>query len=148
MGTGVRVFLIDDNDSLQRISMARLDRLLQFKPGESFPAYADKRVRCAMVFLDVHVRKVLGIKYTDYFLIPFDTKGRIDKKEWERGIRLGMELVPSGLKEQHPNSIIDARHRFIKRRYDHEFKWKPNRKVEEAIVAAAFSVNLPVGRWT
>jgi hypothetical protein len=138
VGTGVRLFLIDDNDSLQRISMVRLDGLLRFKPGESLPAYAGKRVRCAMVFLDVHRRKVLGIRYTDYFLIPFDAKGRIDKKAWEKGIRLAMELMPSGLKEQYPKSIIDARHRFIKRRYEHEFKWKPNRKVEEAIVAAIF----------
>ena len=138
MGTGVRVFLIDDNDSLQRISMVRLDGLLRFKPGESLPAHAGKRVRCAMVFLDVLRRKVLDIKHTDYFLIPFDAKGRIDKKAWEKGIRLAMELMPSGLKEQYPRSIIDARHRFIKRRYEHEFKWKPNRKVEEAIVAAIF----------
>jgi hypothetical protein len=30
MGIGCRVFLIDDNNSLQRISMARLERLLHF----------------------------------------------------------------------------------------------------------------------
>jgi len=37
MGIACRVFLVDDNDSLQKISMARLDRLLHFDRAESFP---------------------------------------------------------------------------------------------------------------
>ena len=51
MGMSVRVFLVDDNDSLQRIPMTRLDRLLHFDRRESLQQYAGKRVRCAMVFL-------------------------------------------------------------------------------------------------
>lgn len=137
MGTGIRVFLFDDNESLQRLSMARLDRLLRFEPDESLPQYAGKRIRCAMVILEVRGREVSGINHIDYFLIPFDAKGRVNKKEWERGIRLAMELMPSVLKQQHPKQVIDARHRFIKRRYDHEFKWRPSRKIEEKIVTSS-----------
>ena len=138
MGIGIRVFLVDDNDSLQRISMARLDRLLHFDRRESLPQYSGKRVRCAMVFLEVAGRQVLSISDANYFLLPFDDKGRIDKKEWEKGMRLGMELLPSLNDEQYPQQVIDAQHRFAKRRYEHEFKWKPSRKVEDAIVAAVF----------
>ena len=138
MGIECRVFLVDDNDSLQRISMARLDRLLHFDRRESLPQYAGKRVRCAMVFLEVAGRQVLAIRNIDYFLLSFDDKGRIDKKEWEKGMRLGMELLPSILDGEHPKQVINAQHRFAKRRYEHEFKWKPSRKVEEAIVAAIF----------
>ena len=139
MGVSVRVFLVDDNDSLQRISMARLDRLLHFDRRESVPQFAGNRVRCAMVFLEVAGRQVLAIRNIDHFLLSFDTKGRIDKKEWEKGMRLGMELLPSLHDEQYPQQVIDAQHRFAKRRYEHEFKWKPSRKVEEAIVTAVFS---------
>jgi hypothetical protein len=53
MGIGIRVFLIDDNDTLHRISMARLDRLLHFDRRESLHLYAGKRVRCAMVVVEV-----------------------------------------------------------------------------------------------
>ena len=139
MGIGCRVFLIDDNDSLQRISMARMNRLLHFDRSESLPQYGGKRIRTAMVFVEVAGRQVLSIRNIDYFLLHLDDKGRIDKKEWEKGMRLGMELLPSLHDEQYPQKVIDAQHRFAKRRYEHEFKWKPSRKVEEAIVAAAFS---------
>ena len=139
MGMGCRVFLIDDNDSLQRISMVRLTRLLRFDRGESLQQYAGKRVRCAMVFLEVAGRQVLSISNVDYFLLPFDDKGRIDKKEWEKAMRLGMDLLPPIPNEEHPNKVIHAQHRVAKRRYEHEFKWKPSRKLEDAIVAAVLS---------
>jgi len=139
MGIGCRVFLIDDNDSLQRISMVRLTRLLHLDRRERLQQYAGKRVRCAMAFLEVAGRQVLSIRNIDYFLIPFDAKGQINKKEWEKALRLGMELLPSILNEEHPKKVINAQHRFAKRRYEQEFKWKPSRKVEEAILAAILS---------
>ncbi len=138
MGIACRVFFVDDHDSLQRIPVARLDRLLHFDRRESLQPYAGKNVRCAMAFLEVAGRQVLFVRNIDYFLLPFDDKGRIDKKEWEKAMRLGMDLLPSILNEEHPKKVINAQHRFAKRRYEHEFKWKPSRKVEEAIMAAIF----------
>jgi hypothetical protein len=38
-------------------------------------------------------------------------------------------------KEHYLNQIIDARHRFMKRRNNHEFKWDPCRKVRAPIFA-------------
>ncbi|MBM4309258.1 MAG: hypothetical protein FJ123_21230 [Deltaproteobacteria bacterium] len=139
MGTGCRVFLVEDDDSIQRISMARVRRLLNFDRRESLPQYAGKRVRCAIVFVEVVRKQVLAIQDIQYSILTFDTKGRIDKKEWEKGMRLGMDLLPPFLKEQYPRQVIDAHHRFAKRRYEHEFKWKPSRKLDEAVVAAVFS---------
>jgi hypothetical protein len=83
-------------------------------------------------------RQAVSVRNIDYFLLPFDAKGQINKKEWEKALRLGMELLPSILNEEHPKKVINAQHRFAKRRYEHEFKWKPSRKVEDAIVAAIF----------
>ncbi len=139
MGIGCRVFLVDDNDSLQRISMARLERLIRFDRGESLPQHSGKRMRCAMVFLEVAGKQVLSIRNVDYFLLPFDDKGRINKKEWEKGMLLGMDLLPPLINEENPKQVINASHRFAKRRYEHEFKWKPSRKVEDTIVAAILS---------
>jgi hypothetical protein len=73
---------------------------------------------------------LFAIKNIDYFSLQFNDNGRIDKKEWEKELRLGMELLPSLRDEQYPHQVIDAQHRFAKRRYEHEFKWKPSRKVE------------------
>ena len=38
----------------------------------------------------------------------------------------------------HPEQVIDAQHRFMKRHYDYEFKWKLGRKIEERVVAGIF----------
>ena len=138
MGTGCRVFFLDDKDSLERIAMARLNRLLRFDQRESLPQYAGKRVRCAMVFVEVEGRQVLAIQNIQCSILTFDASGRLDKKEWERGMHLGMELFPPIQDEEYPKQVIDAHHRFAKRRYEHEFKWMPTRKVEAAIVAAIF----------
>ncbi len=105
MGMSVRVFLINDNDSLQRIPMTKLDRLLHFDRRESLQQYAGKRVRCAMAFSEVAGRRVLSIRNIDYFWLSFDDKGRIDKKEWEKGMRLGMELLHSILEGNIQNRL-------------------------------------------
>jgi len=91
-----------------------------------------------MVFVEVAGRRILTIKNIDYSLLTFDAKGRIDKKEWEKSMRLGMELFPSIPGEEYRKQVINAQHRFARRRYEHEFKWKSSRKVEQAIVAAIF----------
>jgi len=118
--------------------MVRLNRLLRFDPAERLPRYSGKRVRCAMVFVDVTGRKVLAIQSIQYSILTFDARGRLDRKEWERGMRLGIELFPPINVEEYPKQVINAQHRFAKRRYEHEFKWKPTRKVEASIVAAIF----------
>src|SRR4030042_3201738 len=97
MGLTCRVFIVDDNDSLQRLSMTRLDRLLRFDKRVTLPQHAGKRIRCAMAVLEVAGRQVLTIRHIDYFILPFDDKGRIDKEEWSRGVRLALELLPSVL---------------------------------------------------
>ena len=66
MGIGIRVFFVDDNDSLQRLPLARLERLLRFDRGESLSQHAGKCIQCAMVFLKVEGRLVLSIRDIDY----------------------------------------------------------------------------------
>ena len=139
MGMSSRLFLIDDNDSLKRFSVEQLGRLLRFDKRVTLPQYAGKRIRCAMAVLEVAGRQVQTIRQIDYFVLPFDDKGLIDKKEWTRGIRLALEILPSVIGGTHPRQVIDARDQFMKKRYDHEFKWKPSRKIEEEIVAAILS---------
>jgi len=140
VGMGSRLFLIDDDDSLQRLSVEKLGRLIRFDKGVALPQYAGKRIRCAMAVLEVTGRHVQTIRHIDYFVLPLDDKGRVDKEEWTRGVRLALELLPSIAEETHPKHAVDARHRFMKKRYDHEFKWRPSRNIEEEIVAGIFGL--------
>src|SRR5512137_579840 len=112
MGLSSRLFLIDHDDSLQRLSVEKLSRLIRFDKRVTLPQYAGKRIRCAMAVLEVAGRQVQTIRHIDYFMLPFDDKGRIDKKEWTRGVRLALEILPSVLGGKHPKQVIDARDRF------------------------------------
>ena len=136
-----RVFFIDDSDSVRSIPFALYERLIKGASSECLPEYAGKRVRCAVVWVEIAKRKPWRISDVDYILLPFNSKGRIDLSEWERKKKVGMELtaakinhfLSSMLRKKRKSNLIDAQHRFLKRRYDHEFKWKPNRRIEEAI---------------
>ena len=141
MGIGFRVFLINDDDSLQRLSVGHYGRLLHGEPKEQLPQYAGKRVRCAAVSLEVKKRKPQSIIRIDYDFLFFDAEGRIEKSEQEKEIRLAAELMSplSGIFEKESSrKIVDARSQFAKKRYEQEFKWSPSPEIEGAIMTAIF----------
>jgi hypothetical protein len=137
MGTGYRVFFFDENDNLRPLSMARYNRLRREDPGERLEEYARKRVRCALVILEVEGRKPVAITHIDYMIVPFDREGRLDSTELERSAKLAVQSLPPYMHDEEGH-IIDARSRFARKRYEREFKWKPTPDIQAAIVAAIF----------
>ena len=141
MGTGFRIFLVDDDDFLHRLPMARYQRLRRREPGESLPQYAGKRVRCAMVVLEVAGRNPISMSHIDYYMLIFDDEGYVDTAELEKEARLAVEILPPyiDIDEVQSERVIDARTHFAKRRYEHEFKWKPTPEIQAAIVSEIFN---------
>jgi hypothetical protein len=142
MGIGTRIFLIDENDSIHRISISRYNKMRNPDSGERFTQYAGKRMRSAMIFLEVENRKPLFVVRTEYYYLPFDNQGRVDRTELEKRIRLSLEIVPPIFEEQSPKKVLDAQSRFAKKRYKHEFQWTPNQEIETAIMTAIFGKNM------
>lgn len=138
MGTGSRVFFVGDDGRLKRIPVARYERLRRHEPDGPFPEYAGRRVRCAMVLLRVAGRVPLAIERIDYYWLPFDDEGFIDTSEQEKEARLAVEILPAIADKDRSDQVIDARSQFARRRYEHEFKWKPTPETQAAIVAAIF----------
>ena len=141
MGIGLRIYFLDDTDSLQRLSVARYERLMNRVPAEAIPQYAGKRMRCAMVSLEVEGRKPKSIIRIDYMIIPFDTEGRLDSTELMEEMRLVTEFAFSPLSildEEDNRKIVNARDVFAKKRHTQEYTWVPEPEVEEAIVTAIF----------
>jgi len=66
MGIGLRIFLVNDDDSLERLAVARYDRLLRRNLEERLPQYAGKRVRYALVAYEVENRKPVEILRIEY----------------------------------------------------------------------------------
>ena len=84
MGISLRIFLVKDNDFLQRLPLAQYDRLLQRDPNESLPQFAGKQVRYALVVLDLVNRRPVETLRIQYSLLSFDSGGRIDAAEGEK----------------------------------------------------------------
>jgi hypothetical protein len=138
MGLSLRLFLVSDDNSLQRLPLARYERLIRRDPREYFPQYAGKRVRYALVVVDLIDRKPVGIVHTQYFWLSFDSRGRIDRKAQEKEARLAMEILPPLPLEEDQRSVVNARHLFAKKRYHDDYTWRPAPEIEDAIVVAIF----------
>jgi len=138
MGIGLRVFFVNDDDSIQRLSLARYERLRRGDPGERLPQYGGRRVRYAMAILEVADRKPLEILRIQYSFLDFDSEGRIDTAEQEREGRLAMEMVPPVVTERQGPRVVDSRHKFAQKRYQDRYKWTPSPKIDAAIVEAIF----------
>jgi len=142
MGTGFRLFFVNDDDSLYRMPMARYERLLRLEPQERLPEYAGKRVRCVLVVLDVLGRTPLDIRHIDHFLLSLDAEGRIDPNAWDRETQLVGEMVDFHMGESRDAKVVDARAHFARKRYFREFKWIPTPRVKQNIITTIFGKEL------
>jgi hypothetical protein len=138
MGIGFRIFLIKDDDSLERVSLSRYQRLLRHDPTECFPEQAGKRIRYVLVMLEINQRKPVAIHRIQCSFLRFDSEGRLDIKAREREARMAVELFPPLPDQDQPVQLIDARHRFARKRYANEYLWEPTPEIESAIKEAIF----------
>jgi hypothetical protein len=138
MGLSLRIFLVNDDDSLKRLPLAKYRRMLRHKSRDFLQDYANKRVRYVMVVLDLLDREPVEILRIDYAFLKFDSKGRVDQSEKKKEARMAMESLSSMGEEQESEHLIDARHLFARKRYSDRYKWEPRLELEAKIVDAVF----------
>ncbi len=83
MGLSVRIFLVHDDDSIQRLALTRYERLLARDPKERLLQYAGRRFRYALAVVALVNRKPVEIMQIQYSYLSFDSEGRIDPAEQE-----------------------------------------------------------------
>ena len=138
MGITVWIFIVNDDDSIQRFPLARFERLIERDPNERLPQYAGKRVRYVEGAVELEQRKPVDILRILYLILPLDSEGRIDAAEQERGRRLGAEMMPPIAMDRDSKQVIEAGYRFAKKRFDNEYRWIPTPEIEAAILKAIF----------
>ena len=138
MGLGTRIFIVKEDDSLQRLSLKRYNRLIKGYPDEGLMQYAGRRIRYVLIVLEMINRKPAEILMTEYSFLTFDSKGRLDAGEREKAVRLAMETLEPIDPEPKPGKVIDMKHRFAKKRFDDRYLWKPSPEIETAIQRAVF----------
>ena len=138
MGLGTRIFIVRADDSLQRLTLKRYNRLIKGYPDEGLMQYAGKRIRYALIVLEMINRKPAEILMAEYSFLAFDSKGRLNAGEREKAARLAMDTLEPILPDKKPEQLIDAKHKFAKKRFDDRYIWKPTPDIETAIQRAIF----------
>jgi len=75
MGIGIRLFFFDDN-SVNRFSVAKFQRLWNGNVNEKIPQYAGKMIKYAMVIVETENRQPIKIIHWECSYIRIDSKGR------------------------------------------------------------------------
>ncbi|UCE55115.1 MAG: hypothetical protein JSV31_06660, partial [Desulfobacterales bacterium] len=138
MGLGTRIFIVKEDDSLKHLTLKRYNRLIKGHPNEGLMQYAGKRIRYALIVLEMINRKPVEILMTEYSFLTFDSKGRLDAGEREKAARLVMDTLEPMVPEQKSGKVIDVKHKFAKKRFDDRYLWKPTPEIETAIQRAIF----------
>ena len=94
MGVSLRIFIVNDDNSLERLALKKYERFMQRDPDISFPQYAGKRVRYAEVAVEFENRKPVEILRMEYFIMQFDSKGRLGGTVQDDIMSLGVNLIP------------------------------------------------------
>jgi len=138
MGTGIRVFFVNEDETLKRIPLTWYERLLGADPEVRFQEYAGKRVRYALATLEFINRKPVEIVSIQYSILSFDPSGRIDVGELEKEMKLGFKMLQPLMEDFDFSNVINAEDRFAMKRYHDQYTWTPSSEVERAVVEAIF----------
>jgi hypothetical protein len=136
MGLGMRIFIVNDDGSLERVPVGRYNRLLQRHPSERLFQYAGKRVRCAVIVVESINRKPVEILKSQYSYLSFYPDGML-KKGGEGEVKLAMDMLEPVIIER-AKQVVDARHKFARKLYAREYRWEPSPEIEASIHKAIF----------
>ena len=138
MGLSIRIFIVEEDDTIKRFPLARYERLHKRDPDERFLKYAGKRVRYALIVVDLVNRRPIGIVKDEYGFLFFDDEGRLKVSEHGKEENLAFDMIPPLLSDQTNNRVIDARHKFAKKSYFDKFSWAPTDEIIAAVAEAIF----------
>ena len=83
MGLSIRVFIVENDDTIKRLPLARYERLLRRDPDERLSRYAGQRVRYALIVVDLINRRPVEVVRDEYAHLDFDREGRLKEPEFE-----------------------------------------------------------------
>lgn len=142
MSIGTRLFFLDNEDRIHRISVSKFNRFyLQNDENETFPDFAGQRVRYALVFVALEDRQPVGVKYVDYGVITFNGEGKLDNEVYTRSLHLAADMMSVYWPNKENEGVLDATGRFAQKQHQHEYRWKPTPEIEEALSRAIFGIN-------
>ena len=138
MGLSIRVFIVEDHDSINRLQLTKYERLLKRSSDEHLLKYAGKRVRYALLVVDLVNRRPTEIVRDQFGFLEFDDEGQLKIAEQGKMESLAFDMLAPILSDQTNSRVIDARHKFAKKSYLDKFSWTPTDEIIAAIAKAIF----------
>ena len=93
MGLSIRIFIVEEDNTIKRLPLARYERLLKRDPNESLPKYAGKRIRYALIVVDLINRRPIEIVKDEFAYFDFDEEGRLKISEHEQKESLAFDML-------------------------------------------------------
>ena len=138
MGLSIRFFIVEDDDTIKRLPLARYERLLNRDPDERLSRYAGQRVRYALIVVNLVNRKPIEVVKDEYAYLDFDKEGRLKEPELKNEEISAFDMLDFSFLEQKDKRVIDARHKFARKRYFDKHSWDPTDEIVTAIAEAIF----------
>jgi hypothetical protein len=138
MGLSIRVFIVEEDDTIKRLPLTRYERLHKHDPDERLLEYADQRVRYALIVVDLVNRRPVEIVKDEFGFLFFDDEGRLEASEHGKAESLAFDMLTPLFADQTNSRVIDARHKFAKKRYFDKYSWSPTDEIIAALAEAIF----------
>ena len=135
MSIGTRIIFVE-GDHLRRVPLRQFERLCEGDPQAAMPECAGQRVQCAMVVVDLVMRKPAGIAHVDYIVLPFGPDGLVDPVAPRQRAALAVESI-GGTMGSLSEPVVEFAPYLAGRRYRDEFKWQPTETQVESVINLA-----------
>jgi hypothetical protein len=107
-------------------------------PDKRSLEYAGKRVRFALIVVDLVNRRPIELVKDEFGFSDFDGKGQLKVPEHEEQESLAFDMLAPLFSDQTNKRVIDAHHKFAKKRYFDKFSWTPPDEIVVGITEAIF----------
>ena len=135
MGISCRMFLLDHDDSLYRLSSAKFNQMLRDPTSCRLTRFAGARLRMTNVAVELLDRQPIRVVWNTFGFLAFDDEGYFDSGTFDHHQRARAELAwaPLAAEPKGAAIIVDATTRFVAQ----GGRWKPTRTLQRLIDEAA-----------
>jgi len=135
MGLSSRRFLISDDGVIYRISNKRFDRMMRHPEDEPLANFANQRIRCADLVIDLIDRVPSSVCRETFAILEFDQLGRLDTGRFEKQqvALVDAMLEPMLSNKNAATNVVDAAQRFVAQ----GGSWLPSKALRVQIESAA-----------
>jgi len=138
MGLSFKIFVVQEDDTVMRFPLARLNRILRRDQNERQTQYANKRIRIALMAVEMIDRKPVAITREQYSFLDFDSEGLLDLDERDKRVHLVSDMLEPIPIKKASGKVVDAKYKFAKKRYKDQYVWNPTPTIKATIKAIIF----------